>query len=64
VTEENTTLEVKTTSPLDQLTRQPDPRRWLMLAFVLCAGFVDVLDNFIINVALLGRPLVSKAESA
>ncbi|GLV55516.1 MFS transporter [Dictyobacter sp. S3.2.2.5] len=38
---------------------QPDPRRWLMLVVVFCAGFLDVLDNFIINVALpsIGREL-------
>src|SRR6266704_3639021 len=49
---ENMLLEVQTTSSSGQVTFRPDPRRWLMLVVVLCAAFVDVLDNFIINVAL------------
>jgi len=31
---------------------QPDPRRWLMLAVVLCAVLIAVLDAFIVNVAI------------
>jgi EmrB/QacA subfamily drug resistance transporter len=30
----------------------PDPRRWLAFAVVLVAGFVDLLDSTIVNVAL------------
>jgi EmrB/QacA subfamily drug resistance transporter len=45
-------LEVQVTPSSAQTVHQPDPRRWLMLVVVLCAGFVDILDNFIINVAL------------
>jgi MFS family permease len=51
-TEERTLLEVQVTPSSAQTVHQPDPRRWLMLVVVLCAGFVDILDNFIINVAL------------
>ncbi len=31
---------------------QRDPRRWLMLAIVLCAALIAVLDTFIVNVAI------------
>lgn len=34
------------------MIHQPDPRRWLMLVVVLCAAFVDVLDGFIVNIAI------------
>lgn len=45
-------MEVHTAPVSTQTEQQPDPRRWLILVVVLCAGFVDILDNFIINVAL------------
>lgn len=45
-------MEVQIAPSSTQTMHQPDPRRWLILVVVLCAGFVDVLDNFIINVAL------------
>lgn len=35
-----------------QLTRQPDSSRWLMLAIVLAATLIAVLDTFIVNVAI------------
>jgi EmrB/QacA subfamily drug resistance transporter len=50
--EECTFLEAQMTPSSTPIVQQRDPRRWLMLVVVLCAGFVDVLDNFIINVAL------------
>lgn len=49
-------MEVQMTPSSAQTVHQPDPRRdprrWLILVVVLCAEFVDILDNFIINVAL------------
>ena len=35
-----------------QPTRQPDPRRWLMLTIVLAAALIAVVDSFIVNVTL------------
>ncbi len=37
---------------IQEMIHQHDPRRWLMLVVVLCAAFVDVLDGFIVNIAL------------
>jgi MFS family permease len=45
-------LEAQTTPSSVQIVHEPDPRRWLVLAALLGAAFVDVLDTFIINVAL------------
>lgn len=45
-------MEVQVTPSSAQMRRQPDPRRWLMLAVVLCAALIVVLDGFIVNVAL------------
>jgi EmrB/QacA subfamily drug resistance transporter len=45
-------MEVQMTPSSAQTVHQPDPRRWLMLVVVLCAAFVDVLDGFIVNIAL------------
>lgn len=45
-------MEVQIPPSSAQTEHQPDSRRWLILVVVLCAGFVDILDNFIINVAL------------
>ncbi|WP_165423082.1 MFS transporter [Ktedonosporobacter rubrisoli] len=44
-------MEVQTTSSAPLLERQPDPRRWLMLAVVQCATLMGVLDGFIVNIA-------------
>jgi EmrB/QacA subfamily drug resistance transporter len=33
-------------------TSEPDPRRWIALAVVLVAGFMDLLDVTIVNVAI------------
>jgi len=40
------------TAPLGGPTRQPDPRRWTALAVLLVAGFMDMLDVTIVNVAV------------
>jgi len=45
-------LKVQVTPSLALTAHQPDPRRWLMLAVVLCAALVVVLDGFIVNVAI------------
>jgi EmrB/QacA subfamily drug resistance transporter len=45
-------LKVQITPSSVQTARQPDARRWLMLAVVLCAALIAVLDTFIVNVAI------------
>jgi len=44
-------LKIEITPASAQMARQPDPQRWLMLAVVLCAALIAVLDTFIVNVA-------------
>ncbi|MCL5999002.1 MAG: MFS transporter [Chloroflexi bacterium] len=43
---------VQTTPSSPQAAQLLDPRRWLMLAVVLCAALMVVLDGFIVNVAI------------
>jgi EmrB/QacA subfamily drug resistance transporter len=49
---EKTLLNTQVTPSSVQTARQPDSRRWLMLAIVLCAALMAVLDSFIVNVAI------------
>lgn len=50
--EQETLLDVQVTPSSTQMVHQADPRRWLMLAIVLCATLMGVLDAFIVNVAM------------
>ncbi len=45
-------MKIQVTPSSVQPTHQPDPRRWLMLAIVLAATLIAVLDTFIVNVAI------------
>lgn len=45
-------MKTKVTPSSVQPTSQPDPRRWLMLAIILAATLIAVLDTFIVNVAI------------
>jgi len=45
-------LKTQVTLSAMQQARQPDPSRWLMLAIVLAATLIAVLDTFIVNVAI------------
>ncbi len=49
------------TNSLDTRVSAPDPQRWLALIVVLVAGFMDLLDATIVNVAL---PSIQKNLSA
>ena len=39
-------------APVSGPIQQPDPRRWTALAVLLVAGFMDMLDVTIVNVAV------------
>src|SRR3984893_5394048 len=45
-------VKVQGTPSSAQMQQQRDSGRWLMLAIVLCAALIAVLDSFIVNVAI------------